>query len=428
MKGRISSYILSDHREDTGAIPYIQPQLDTNNRNSIKLPWKSGGGMVLHQIVNNASIGDYAILVPSKHNPEKNVLAAVFERKTWKDLAASLKDQRAMTQHKNMLELQAKKGCMLYYIMEGGLTYQDTTKIARIPFKNLHAKMRSMSLKGVHSFQTRNQEDTARLLINLARDISRLYRNDKISFPKQEAEILGAQESTNPVEQLHTRLLQAVEEYKAATPQEDPIAKSLLDFCNQLGVSNVPDTPVESTSGNTVEIEAENLGTPNTFDMNNIDIPQELTTRPERRNDDIVLSMWCALPDVSSKSAPILMKEIKIADILTVMPYETAKMTDKITHMQYPSGAKFGRKRAERIMQVGYGGDDVTNKAIKKKLMIKVLSKIPRVTEEIARIILDNYSMQDVISGIFEDEIANLKRNNRRLGAGITKNIADAFS
>jgi len=85
-------------------------------RDPSKLPWKSGGGELISQIVNNATIGDYAIMVPSCKDPSKNILAAVFERKTWKDLAASLKDQRCTTQHKNMVELRDHKGCKLYYI------------------------------------------------------------------------------------------------------------------------------------------------------------------------------------------------------------------------------------------------------------------------------------------------------------------------
>lgn len=147
----VSAYIIADHRESNGANPYLQAYCDRNNAQNVKQPWKSGGGSLLFQIVNNGAIGDYSIMLPSRYNPNKTIVAAIFERKAWKDLAASIKDGRSVSQHKNMIGIRDSKGCFIYYIIEGNLTYADETEIGHIPFKNLHAKIRSMSLKGVHS-------------------------------------------------------------------------------------------------------------------------------------------------------------------------------------------------------------------------------------------------------------------------------------
>lgn len=413
MQGKVSAYILADHRENTGAIPHLPSDVAENNRNT-NLPWKTGGGELIFQVVNNATIGDYAIMVPSLHDPSKNILAAVFERKTWKDLAASLKDQRFVNQHKNMIQLREQKGCMLYYIIEGGLTYQDTTKIARIPFKNLHAKVRSMSLTGVHSFQTKDQQDTSRLLINLARDISRLYRNERLDFPQQELKIMGAQEQT-PIQILNMQIYKAMVEYKKSiTDNDDPILQSLQNIVEMTTIDDPPEME-ESAESTETDIPI------------SLDIPQELTTRPKKENDDIIMNMWCALPNVSAKSAPVLMKNIDILDVLTVSEWDVSKLTDKITHLTYATGNKFGRQRAEKIMQIGYHGDDTNRLKIRKDLSAKVLAQIPGLTIDKANLMLDKYSLEDIISGVYEYEIADIKFKNRRLGNKIAQRVSSIF-
>ena len=79
-----------------------------------------------------------------------------------------------------MILTKNKLKCFIYLIIEGNLSYKEDYVLNGIPFKNMHAKLRSLSLQGIHFLQTKNQEDTARLLINLSRDIVRLYNNKKI--------------------------------------------------------------------------------------------------------------------------------------------------------------------------------------------------------------------------------------------------------
>lgn len=413
----ISAIILADHREDTGANPYLGQMISINNRSCDKMSAKSGGGEIVSQIVNNATIGDYTIMLPSKNDPSKNIIAAVFERKTWKDLAASLKDQRAVTQHKNMIELRESNGCLLYYIMEGGLTYQDTTKIARIPFKNLHAKMRSMSLKGVHSFQTKDQQDTARLLVNLARDLSRLYHTNYITFNKQELSIIqgGSETEETPEQELNKNIRISLEKYKASLPLESANDNAIIQTLENL-------VDMTSTSESVAVRSIDDIK-----DIPLIDVPSILTTRPIRRNDDIIMNMWCALPGVSSKSAPVLMKNLNLKEVLTVSENDVANTTDKITHFSYISGNKFGRQRAEKIMQIGYHGDNERQLQVKKDLSSRVLSQVPGITIDVANLILDKFDLAQILSGEHQEEISNIKRNNRRIGKKITNRILSIF-
>lgn len=240
----MSGIIYSDHRENHGAIPYMEHQLQENNNKYKNSNIKYGGGFMEHKILENMQIGDYILLTQSKNkhyqknnetdinsvletiintqvfeneneteieietetekeieikteieteieiekeieteiNNELYIISAIFERKTWSDLSGSIKDNRLNEQINNMIHIRDKLNCYLYLIIEGNLTYADDRKVNGLPFKNLHAKLRSLSLKGIHYIQTKNPEHTAKLLINMSRDIMRLYINDEITL------------------------------------------------------------------------------------------------------------------------------------------------------------------------------------------------------------------------------------------------------
>lgn len=163
--------ILSDNRENKGAIPYLPHLLQENNKKYGKTM-----GFIEHQVIKNMPIGDHILMIKSK-NQEGYINSAIIERKTWKDLAGSIKDNRICEQINNMKHMRDKKKCFIYFIIEGNLTYRDDVKINGIPFKNLSAKIRNLSLNGIHYFQTKNPEHTAKLLIDLTRDIIKLYKN-----------------------------------------------------------------------------------------------------------------------------------------------------------------------------------------------------------------------------------------------------------
>jgi len=233
----MSGIIYSDHRENHGAIPYMEHLLQENNNKYKDSNIKYGGGFMEHKILENMQIGDYILLTQSKNiNNEKHnetninsiletiinpqdilvsldeeiheeykpdetedvleikteietkdetsdnlyIISAIFERKTWSDLAGSIKDNRLNEQINNMIHIRDKLNCYIYLIIEGNLSYGDDRKVNGLPFKNLHAKLRSLSLRGIHYIQTKNPEHTAKLLINMSRDIMRLYINDEI--------------------------------------------------------------------------------------------------------------------------------------------------------------------------------------------------------------------------------------------------------
>lgn len=411
----VSAYIIADHRESNGANPYLQAYVDRSNTHNVKQPWKSGGGSLLFQIVNNGAIGDYSIMLPSRYNPNKTIVAAIFERKAWKDLAASIKDGRAVSQHKNMLGIRDSKGCFIYYIIEGNLTYADETEIGHIAFKNLHAKLRSMSLKGVHSWQTRDQEDTARFLVHIARDLSRLYRQELISFPLQEEPTINA---------FKLDIAQLLSRYKSVT---DPDIARIIEMLE--------------AEGNKLN----DITTPVTMGGNNDPIlPAELTKRAESSHTDIILQMWCAIPKVSNKTAPALMSHINLLDLICCS--DTTQIHNTISNMSFASGMKLGASRADAVVLVAYEGSDPGKLSEAYDTHVRVLSQIPGVSVETAGLILKQIPMKQLCRQIKSlirtdaneteknlrsvvNQLAQIqKRNGSKLGLSTAQKILDILT
>jgi len=152
--------IVADDRETNGANPYFAKYVIANNSMYKKKSLVEGGKADVILCINRVTTGDYNILIEdaTSNGP---IVALVIERKTWKDLAASFKDGRTKTQHAEMLSVQDRTGCKLMYLIEGRLTYTQTSKVGRIAFANLDAKRRHLILRGISLIQTRDLEHTA---------------------------------------------------------------------------------------------------------------------------------------------------------------------------------------------------------------------------------------------------------------------------
>lgn len=124
-----------DERERNGPIPFL-PKLEF-----IKIE-------TLH-------IGDYII-------SEGDNIEFLFERKTWSDLAASLKDGRYESQSRKMKELDCKK----IIIIEGKIGYKRDTVISGIEFFKLDAARRKYIMEGYSVIQTKDAQATAVFLVD----------------------------------------------------------------------------------------------------------------------------------------------------------------------------------------------------------------------------------------------------------------------
>ena len=100
---------------------------------------------------------------------------AVVERKTWKDMASSIVDGRADSQHARMLDFRATTGALVYYVIEGPV-FQSTDRMfgrSNLTFGSLVKRLDHWAASGqlvvTHS---RDHADTARRVAELVRNFS----------------------------------------------------------------------------------------------------------------------------------------------------------------------------------------------------------------------------------------------------------------
>jgi ERCC4-type nuclease len=110
--------------------------------------------------VKRVTVGDYSIFY-------KNKLLFVIERKTWKDLASSIKDGRSHNSSK-LINVRKETECKIIYLIEGTPFMKDTTKISRMPFKCLQARLDHLMFRdGIYVVHSKNQKDTAKRINQL---------------------------------------------------------------------------------------------------------------------------------------------------------------------------------------------------------------------------------------------------------------------
>jgi ERCC4-type nuclease len=433
--------IVADARERHGAIPHLDSCIAENNKFYEKLALSQGGGEIRF-LEDTVHIGDYSILleIVGKHHT-----AMVFERKTWKDLASSIKDGRAKSQHRALEGLRQEKGCLVCYLIEGNFGYNDKTQVQHIAFKNLYAKLRHNFLRGIPFIQTRDEKHTAKVIVDFARDILRLYRTGQISFPLRDA---AATKETRtfavpPAEkrELHNEYINELRTLNAKyaslgldTELWQEVSKMIAPHQEIILPSSNVEEAIASAEAvaEDGEVDVEKLVNIKLArgEGEGIIVPEELKTKKVMPDCDILERMWMALPTVSDKSAPVLMQKYRLSDIICANPTQYTFMQEAIAELKFSSGMKLGDSRAKKIMAIAYLGDDPLKKEQVKNLSVKVLAQIPQVTEATARVILEQFSLRDICSGkVNPDDIASLKKGkNRGIGAKLAERICSLLT
>lgn len=115
--------------------------------------------------VKRMTVGDYAIIY-------RDYIMIIIERKTWADLASSLRDGRASNINK-LLKTRETTGCQLVYLIEGNPCPRPSQLYARMPVKNLRAHLDHIAFRdGIHLVYTLNQAGTAQRLFELAKNLA----------------------------------------------------------------------------------------------------------------------------------------------------------------------------------------------------------------------------------------------------------------
>lgn len=118
--------------------------------------------------VERINIGDYAIMYRGR-------ILAIIERKTWKDMAASIKDGRKRNVDK-LLDLRKKTGCSIIYLIEGRAFPAPHRKAGGIMYKNMIAHLDHLMIRdGISYIQTSSTAHTALRLFTLAENMKSLH-------------------------------------------------------------------------------------------------------------------------------------------------------------------------------------------------------------------------------------------------------------
>lgn len=427
-KALMSIVVYADTREGKGANPFFNKYVSANNKKYIKKASTVGGGVEIKVVKKMMTTADYNIvLYPEDKDP---IIAVAIERKTWKDLIASIKGSRSVGQTKKMYSLQKDHGCKLYYIIEGNFTFSKRTKIGGkhgMIFEDLYGKLLRDSLKGISFIQTKNQDHTADVITELARNAWRLYQN---------GELVGCTPSTSDNSKNKSKHESTDNSKKSKNKHKNNgVSKEKLPRSSTM-VSTDEDEDVLEDAKDIQEELIKDFGNEET-DLETLAnlriikgskeevVPLVLTQKIEVDDADVITEMWTAINNVSNQSAAILMEHYKISDIICTKPDKVKRLTTEIAELKYPSGVKIGEKRAKKITEVAYGGTDPVKLAKAKQVGIKILSKINGVSKDAAMLIMNTYSLREICSGeVTEKKLADIKRkNNRRIGDKLAQRI-----
>ncbi|ARA71991.1 hypothetical protein BNJ_00159 [Kaumoebavirus] len=239
------------------------------------------------------TVGDFAIL---GHDEESGTsrICAIFERKTWKDLASSIKDGR-IDNNKKMIETREATGCKIFYLMEGNAHPKEDKSIQGIAVKNMLKKIEHMIIRDDFAvIYTQNTEHTAQKLLSLLQ-----------SYEKIEAEKVKEAGKTN---------------VGISGGEEEPEPEAPLDIL--LGEANREEVEKLLTAARPLDV------------------------------SKIHLKMWQSLPGIGVEWSLILNKKFHISSLI-LGTLKVAELADART----TSGASLGEKKAQKIIDYMQGAE-----------------------------------------------------------------------
>ena len=259
--------------------------------------------------VERINIGDYCI--KWSDNP-----VIIIERKTWKDLAGSIKDGRKENVKKLLFMREKYPQCKIMYLIEGKPRHAPSRKFCRIPYKNLLSHLDHLMIRdNIHVIYSKSCEDSAQRMLELIQNLSTMDLTEM--FPVADCE---------------------TSDISGGVPEITDILKTKFT-------------------------------------------PGDLQT---------IYRMWECIPNITNKTASIFIDQgIHISDFLL----DQAITEEEIYILKYPSGVIIG-KRAKKIVKVRD-----FNLPGNQRVYIAMLSCIRGLSKNSAKIILNNFKMQDILRG-----------------------------
>jgi hypothetical protein len=356
----------------------------------------------------------------------------VFERKSWADLAASIKDGRKDNIQK-MLKLRDQIGCKLFMLIEGPARFSPTHKIGRIPYKNLQAYLDHIVVRdGIFIIYSKSYTDTPLRLLEFiknylsldakkTKNISSKVMPDRPVLVRQNAidgwasEDLDAPNKSDLSDQSDQSNQSNAE---AKSGEDDPDLSNLSIFepgpgaCLLGGIEEVdPDAPdfeprpdVYLLSG---KLDIHRSGGGASGAHPHLDLLTQVT---QKTDIQIIYSILCCLPMVSEKTAAVLYdNQVHISDIVL-----GRIAVNELASLRYPNGTLIGKKAGKIAFKSAAGAARAARAADGQAVFRRMLACIRGISTKSAAAIAEQLSMRDLMTGAVSlSELAAIKKTEK---------------
>jgi ERCC4-type nuclease len=385
---------------------------------------------IIYKIQRNQT-GDYAIVY-------KDEILLIIERKTWTDLAASMRDGRKENV-KKLLNLREETKCNLAYLIEGDATPSFTKKYGRLPVKNLRAHLDHLMFRdNIHIIYSKNEIYTAERLFELATNYlsnkeiikkitSKKGGNILDNESKEHGELSEYEYFKN--DSFLTKMINASDEIYACTSETQTAERQAAEqqaLDQQAAEQQALDqqTTDQQTTGPLVDKQqatgprADKQQATGPLVDNVTEIKgQDLLKVKQNIDLAIDQQLLLCLPCVGSCTAPLLSEN----NVSLYSIYHQVHDWAYLANIKYSTGAVIGIPKAKKIIDCVLK----INESRYNKTRVKILSSIPLISKKTAESILKQIKLTDILDETLTiSELANIKKTEKtKLGNAAASNI-----
>jgi len=375
---------------------------------------------IIYKIQRNQT-GDYAIVY-------KDEILLIIERKTWTDLAASMRDGRKENV-KKLLNLREETKCNLAYLIEGDATPSFTKKYGRLPVKNLRAHLDHLMFRdNIHIIYSKNEIYTAERLFELATNYlsnkeiikkitSKKGGNILDNESKEHGELSEYEYFKN--DSFLTKMINASDEIYACTSEPQAAERQALDqqtTDQQPTDQQTADPRADKQQSDGPLVDKQQASVPHVDNVTEIK-GQDLLKVKQNIELAIDQQLLLCLPCVGSCTAPLLSEN----NVSLYSIYHQVHDWAYVANIKYNTGAVIGIPKAKKIIDCVLK----INESRYNKTRVKILSSIPLISKKTAESILKQIKLTDILDETLTiSELANIKKTEKtKLGNAAASNI-----